>query len=128
MPGIMMNSYSSSSRKTLKRSCFIRSRATSSNNSGVAAFAMATITTSTMNSSYSSSSSFYNINSSSSTRSAAASRTNSIGVRSNTSSATNSGSSTPRCLTDSSRSLDTYFAKPNDEQQKTDEWGHFVYV
>mmetsp|Transcript_13786 Transcript_13786/g.38822 ORF Transcript_13786/g.38822 Transcript_13786/m.38822 type:complete len:113 (+) Transcript_13786:105-443(+) len=112
MPGIMMNSYSSSSRKTMRRSCCIRSRTS-------------------LPTSCSSTSSIYLASyndsareSASSSFSASSSRSNSVTVPDRS---YNKGPCSPRTI-ESTRSLDTYFAKTNKDQQKTEEWGHFVDI
>lgn len=111
MPGIMMNSYSSSSRKTMRRSCCIRARTTSSNSCG-----------STSATYFTSSSGSAEPRSASSSTSP--SRTDS---RNMVNRGYNSGASSPKFAA-STRSVDTYFAKTNKDQRKSDEWGHFVDI
>ena len=112
MPGIMMNSYSSSSRKTIRRSCCIRSRTASSTSCG------------STSSSYFSSHNNSSASEEPTSSSTSPSRTNSIDMRNG---GYDSGTSSPK-LAGSTRSLDTYFAKTNKEQRKSDEWGHFVDI
>mmetsp|Transcript_53741 Transcript_53741/g.60025 ORF Transcript_53741/g.60025 Transcript_53741/m.60025 type:complete len:113 (-) Transcript_53741:188-526(-) len=112
MPGIMMNSYSSSSRKTLKRSCCIRSK-TLLTNSSRSTRAPSSYFSSSLNSNLSTASSI--------------SSTSSHGTNSVSSLAPSSGSSTPR-FAENTRLLDRYFARTNKEQRKSDEWGHFVHI
>lgn len=110
MPGIMMNSYSSSSRKTMRRSCCIRSRTSSTNSCSSASSSYFTPYNDSARSAASTSSSI------------ASSRTNSVNMNDKS---YNDGSVSPKAL-ESTRSLDTYFAKTNKEQRKSEEWGHFV--
>ncbi len=111
MPGIMMNSYSSSSRKTMRRSCCIRARTTSSNSCGSTS---ATYLTSSSGSTEARSAS----------SSTSPSRTDSRNVMNG---GYSSGASSPKFAA-STRSVDTYFAKTNRNQRKSDEWGHFVDI
>lgn len=121
MPGIMMNSYSSSSRKTLQRSCCIRSKTLFTKSS------RSTTRRTPSSSLYVSSASKSHLSTASSLSSASSQGTHSVMSSSAAPSSTCSGSSTPRVV-EKTRSFDRYFASTNQEQRKSDEWGHFVHI